>query len=185
MKVTCPTCGRGTTVEADVGDFPTRCQRCGGLLRKPPSPETPAESSGTVRGLSLRRTEPPGRVERGALAGLLSARISVTQAAPAVESSSQITFEPSAATAEASATAVAEPPVTLQPESRREIARVAARQKALRKAQLRGKIQALGALGWMGLVVIGILAISALVLQAHAMWQHPEGTQANMTGFQQ
>ena len=181
MKVTCPTCGRGTLVDAEIGDFPTRCQRCGGLLRKPPT-EAAAGPTGLIKGLSLRRADPPGgpsaRVARGTLAGLLSARQAAEFAPAAINS-----LPPSAAVAVldapsfmASATALADPPPAqqpvLRPESRREIARVAARQKALRRAQLRGNLQALGALGWLGLIVIGILVVSALVLQAHAMWQH-------------
>ena len=175
MNVTCPTCGRGTAVEAEVGDFPTRCQRCGGLLRKPPPTEQPAEPTGAIRGLSLRRTDPPGRIQRGALAGLLLARTSPAQDAAAVQTTSEAAAAPSTETA--NTVVIAQAPVVLQPESRREIARVAARQKALRKAQLRGNLQALGAIGWLGLVVTGVLAISALVLQAHAMWQHPETSQ--------
>jgi hypothetical protein len=34
MNCNCPRCGRGTTIDDDLGDFPVRCLRCGSLLRR-------------------------------------------------------------------------------------------------------------------------------------------------------
>jgi hypothetical protein len=164
MKCTCPACGKTTAIEADVGDFPTRCQRCRALLRVPHKP-----AGEVISGASRRtRREPseapeapsrPARIEQGALAGLL-----ISRSTPSHEEPVRIIHAHSGTRPVA-----AERPGRrrlLRPESLREVARAAARQKALRRATLRGNHQALGFLGKLGFVVATGLCLVALLLEA-------------------
>jgi hypothetical protein len=167
MKCTCPACGKKTAIEADVGDFPSRCQRCGALLR---APGTTPSASGLPRGLPVRSRSAvrPMRIKRGALAGLL-----ISNSGPREEDLPTRVIHGSTYTAGG----VAEIPDTerppsgrlLRPESLREIARASARQKALRRATLRGNHQALGLLGKMGFLLVAMLTVGALVLEARLM----------------
>jgi hypothetical protein len=68
----------------------------------------------------------------------------------------------------------------LRPESRREILKARERQVALTKATLRGNQEALGALTWAGLALVGVLALGALALKAHAMYTHPKPLRADV-----
>jgi hypothetical protein len=160
MKCTCPTCGKTTAVEADVGDFPTRCQRCNALLR------IAHKSAPARRPRSDRSDEPrarPARIQQGALAGLLVSRSHDTDAAP------RIFHAHASSAAPAASPARSERRRLLRPESLREIARAAARQKALRRAELRSNHQALGVLGKLGFVIAAGLCIAALILEARVL----------------
>lgn len=164
MKCTCPACGRTTAVEADVGDFPTRCLRCGALLRIPNKPAAHNPPSPQRR---ARREAPqsdgsdPMRIQNGALAGLLVSRSRRTDEE-----------NPRIIRASTAGRAPAEPPPrtrVLRPESLRELHRTRARQKALRKAALRGKHKTLGVLGKIGFVIAAGLGIAALILEARVL----------------
>jgi hypothetical protein len=52
------------------------------------------------------------------------------------------------------------------------VQRVKARQRRVRRAVLEGSQRALGALGWVGLAVVVLLAIGVLVLQVQAASHH-------------
>lgn len=165
MNVTCPTCKRGTDIDSELGDFPVRCQRCGGMLRC----SCEGGPEGTARGMPLRPVGRPAaagarRIQRGALAGLLISRPE--------EIDPPVIHANGGAVAMAAVDMPAARQRILRPESRKEIARAHARQQALRRAELRGSYQALGALGWAGLAFVTVIAISAMVLQAQAMSTH-------------
>jgi hypothetical protein len=164
MTCTCPACGKKTAIEADVGDFPSRCQRCSALLRAPA--EAPA--AGLPRGLAVkgRPAARSTRIEQGVLAGLL---ISDSREERQDHGSRDEAPRMIIRSGHASAVPVPEqgsPRRVLRPESLREIARVNARQKALRRAALRGNHQALGLLGKMGFALVVVLSLGALALEA-------------------
>lgn len=172
MKCTCPACGKKTAIEADVGDFPSRCHRCGALLRAPgATTASTAAAQGLPRGLPVRSRSSarPMRIKRGALAGLLisSSRPNDEDLpTPVIHGS---TYSPGAMAETSPATPDQRPRRLLRPESLREIARASARQKALRRATLRGNHQALGLLGKMGFLLVAMLTVAALVLEARLM----------------
>jgi hypothetical protein len=116
------------------------------------------------------------RIARGALAGLLRSR---SDEAPPVVIAAQ---EGGVAMLADSA---AERRGILRPESRRVVARAHARQQALRRAELRGNHQALGALTWAGLVLAVLLGLGALVLKAQALLQHPTEARADVLRVEQ
>ncbi len=152
MKIPCPRCGRGTVIDEDVGDFPTRCIRCGALVRlrreKSDPEDSPVELAASAR------------ISRGMLAGLL---IRCAEKPPGIIHAHGGAAVPSRAANRA----------VLRPESRREILRARARQQALRKAQLKGSQQALGALTWAGLALVILLGIGALALKGRTLWTSP------------
>jgi len=156
IKAACPRCGRGTTLDSELGDFPTRCERCGALVRRR------SESSGEAVAAPAST-----RIQRGMLAGLLISRS---------DSPTIIHANP---TASLRGTMSASHGV-LRPESKREVLRAKARQKAIARAELRGNQQALKALTWAGVVLIGLLGVSALALKARAMWIHPTPARADV-----
>ena len=161
MKTPCPRCGRSTVIEEEVGDFPTRCGRCGAFLRrrsKTAAGDAPARSAGAAR----RGARPD------ALAGLLTRTARPRQ-------------DLMMAAGGAAAGTCAKPRTgILRPESRREIARAHARQQAIERANLRGNHQALGALTWAGMILAVLLGIGAAVLKAQALWQHPTPARADV-----
>ncbi|HVT79621.1 MAG TPA: hypothetical protein VHM90_03100 [Phycisphaerae bacterium] len=162
MKASCPRCGRGTEIDKEAGDFPVRCTKCGALLRRS---SKRAESDEAEAPAAVRR------IEHGTLAGLLIARSSHQESAPTIIRASR--FGQAAVAALAADPSPSQHSI-LRPESRREIARAAARQHALRKAELRATLQSFGALGWAGLALIALLLVGAVALKAHAMWRHPD-----------
>lgn len=168
MKVACPTCGRNTAIEVEVGDFPMRCQRCGGLLRRP-AEGTAADRSAIrakrPRGLAVRLSVAPPAARRGQLAMILSTRPSSDESPP-----------PVIRTGPGAHAAVVEDKM---PRPALSLAERRARQKALRRALLRGEMQALGALGWVGLAFVASLALFVLALQVHAIWKHPAPLRAD------
>jgi len=168
MTCTCPACGKKTAIEADVGDFPARCQRCGALLRRPQE-DPSAGQSATSRALPVRTaptTPKTVRVQHGVLAGLL-----ISNSNPDADDRPVISRHGN--------TAAKNTQRLLRPESLREIARVTARQKALRKASLRGTFQALGALGTVAFLIAVALFVGALALEARALLQ-PSSTRADV-----
>lgn len=153
MKAACPRCQRGTLVDEQTGDFPTRCEHCGTLVRRRtqnPAPEP--EPASTC-------------IQRGTLAGLLISR-----------------SDPTPAIIHAHGTMIQAPAShgVLRPESRREILRAKARQKALARANLKSNDQALTTLTWTGMALVLILSLGVLALKAHALWQHPAPARADI-----
>jgi len=140
-------------MDDDVGDFPTRCRRCGALLRR--------------RGASSFQVDraPPAnlrtaRIPCGKLAGLLISRSTSEVPAPPIihaHTGSLVRGGP-----------VEGAHAIPRPVSRREIHR--ARRQALRRAELTGSQQALGTLRWAGLALVALLTLGALVLKAQATW---------------
>lgn len=160
MKTPCPRCGRKMVIEEDVGDFPTRCDSCGTLLRRR------GKSKGGV--LRAERTNSRGG-DREALAGLLM-RMPRSRR-------EMVMATGSGATAGAGAAARRS---VLRPESRREVAKAHARQAAIARASQRGRYQALGALTWAGMILAVVLGIGAVVLKAQALWRHPAPTHGDV-----
>jgi hypothetical protein len=152
MKASCPRCGRGTEIDSEAGDFPMRCQRCGALVRRGGKREEEGTDELPVR-----------RIERGTLAGLLISR-TADELAPAVIRAGSMAGGAGS---------------LLRPESRKAIARAAARQKALRQAELRASLQSFKALSWAGLGLVALLLMGAGALKARAMWRHPTPTHAD------
>ena len=152
MQASCPKCRRATDVDQEVGDFPTRCDHCGTLVRRRSQKAAPeAEPTST-------------RIQRGTLAGLL---ISRTAATPAI--------------IHAHGTLIQAPSHSvLRPESRREILRAKARQKAIARAELKCNDQALTTLTWTGLALVLLLGLGVVALKARAMWQHPAPARADI-----
>jgi len=163
MTCTCPACGRKTAIEADVGDFPARCQRCGNLLRRPA--ESGAAESPSPRAVAVKAAAPKTvRIKQGVLAGMLISDSRPDEdAAPVARRASRTSSKER----------------LLRPESLREIARVNARQKALRKATLRGTWETLGALGTVAFLIATALFIGALALEARSLLQ-PSSSRADV-----
>ncbi|HEY4329200.1 MAG TPA: hypothetical protein VGN88_05640 [Phycisphaerae bacterium] len=156
MKLSCPKCGRSTHIGEEVGDFPTRCTCCGAMLRR--------------RGDEVvETTVPPAlaprgkRIARGALAGLLISQ--TTQEEMAVVGAGRGARGRHG---------------ILQPESRKEVVRAHARQEALRKAELQGSQQALGALTWAGLILVGLIGLGVVAMKAEAVLFHPAAERADV-----
>lgn len=156
MKLSCPKCGRSTHIAEEAGDFPTRCTCCGALLRR--------LETGVVETTVSPVNAPRGkRIARGALAGLL---ISQTSREEMVKARAGGGVKGRAG--------------VLQPESRKEVARAHARQEALRKAELRGSQQALGALTWAGLILVGLIGAGVVAMKAEAVFFHPAAQRADV-----
>ena len=159
MKCACPACGRRTEVEKELGDFPMHCQRCGALLRPPVAGEIgvttpkgrPVFAAAGIQGR-------PERVPPGTLVTLLTARRD-----PAKEVG---------VAGETARTDVERPP-RRTPEN--VIARVQSRQKAMRRAQLTGKLQSLATVG---VLLVAILGVAAAVMGFKSVWGHPRTSRA-------
>ncbi len=187
MKASCPRCNRGTEIETELGDFPVRCQKCGALLRRS-SKRDGTENEFTAEN-AVGFDGGVRRIQRGALAGLLIARSSSEELSPAIIHASTGTMSAPGSAAghkSSSATTIASLNADssssrsiLQPESRREIARAAARQKALRQAQLRASLQSFSALSWAGVTLIALLLLGAAALKAESAWRHPTPAHAD------
>ena len=77
MFVPCPSSRRQTDVASDVGDFPTRCEHCGAMLRLPA-----VEDGSTPEPRNIRfEASPARRAPRGELAGLLTGSPAPTDSA--------------------------------------------------------------------------------------------------------
>lgn len=155
MKASCPRCGRGTEIDQEAGDFPMRCQRCGALVRRSAKREEEADEPAAES----------RRIERGTLAGMLISRSSNTLTPAVIRAGTAVSSD--------------EARSILMPESRRAIARAAARQKALRQAQLRATLQSFKALSWAGFGLIALLLIGAAALKARSLWLNPTPTHAD------
>ena len=153
MKVLCPRCGRTSVADEDVGDFPTRCRRCGALLRRRGESAFESGCGAPV----IRRSS---HIQRGTLAGLLIRR-------SASEEDDCRVIHARAGTAVRSRSA---PGRTgdLPRESRHDHVRVP--RQALRKAEFKGGQRALGTLSWAGLALVALVALGALVLRSQATW---------------
>jgi len=142
-----------------------RCTRCGALLRRSSKRAEP----------EVTPTPKVRRIEHGTLAGLLIARSTTEEMSPTI-------IHASRSGGSAVAAIAAEPDEArsiLRPESRKEIARAAARQAALRKAELRASLQSFSALSWAGITLIALLLIGAIALKAEAVWRHPNPLQSS------
>jgi hypothetical protein len=82
MKCTCPRCGRGTSIDDDIGDFPVRCHHCSSLVRRRhrSHPGQARRAKGTAKVVADRSAGfepdntlamPSPALERGMLARLL------------------------------------------------------------------------------------------------------------------
>jgi hypothetical protein len=171
MNCTCPACGRRTDLEADAADFPTRCYRCGNFVRPP------AEINGVgAVGRPVRMagsSQPAPRLARGALAGWLTTAAHERMGVGAPDA-------PKIPTATPADAAQSFPRHRLRPECMRELAHAAARQKAFRCAELRGKFLALGFLGNLGFMMAALLSLSALALSARDHWFRPAQARADV-----
>ena len=152
-KVLCTRCGQRSKAEAEAGDFPGRCQVCGGLTCPPESPNGRA----VTRPLeAVPAAVSP--IKRGALATILSSRRPV-DAGPGVSKDTR-------ATAVVTVTGAGAPGGLL--EGSVEMTSVQLRQKAVRRAQLRGSYQALGLVSAAVLLLAMLLAVSAFVLNVRS-----------------
>jgi hypothetical protein len=174
MKFVCPRCGRNSEIDEDIGDFPIRCHRCAALLRRRPAREgaggagDEVASSCRVGPFSMLTTPASARatggLPRGTLAGMLRIRPPSEEAEPAIIHARHPTVETAAPDAAAR-------PV-LSRETRRLARRLRTREQLLHRAALRGNQRALGALSWLGLALVVVLAIGVAALEAHAAWRH-------------
>jgi endogenous inhibitor of DNA gyrase (YacG/DUF329 family) len=163
MKFTCPRCGRNSETDDDIGDFPVRCHRCAALLRRKgaaPSNAAPADS-GDFSPLTATPKAGKPRFKRGMLADMLGARPAFDEQEPEVIHARPLAAEPVLPDS-------LEGHAVLTSETRRIARHVRARQQRVRRAVLEGSQRALGALGWVGLVVVVLLSIGILVLQGQA-----------------
>jgi hypothetical protein len=161
MKFTCPRCGRSSEIEEDIGDFPVRCHRCASLLRRKSAAGAVDIQSPLQPLLTTRfRSGKANSLRRGMLADMLGAR-------PAFDEQEPVIIHTHAATPSADAESPPDHPV-LTRETRRVARHVRARQQRLHRAMLKASQNALGALGWVGLVAVALLSIGILVLQAKA-----------------
>jgi hypothetical protein len=127
MNLSCPVCSRETEVERDIGDFLTRCNRCGNFVRFPAASSgqtTPAATHASVRqAVRIRERIPATPVQ-----------------------------------------------TVVSTEVRQEADRIRARRAALSAAARKGKREAMGTLGWIGLGVVVVLAVIAISVKAQTVF---------------